>query len=464
MLRAVLSRSLRWVVTLSLAVSAPLSVYGATLPAHEPLSVLIVADAVNPNRLAPEDLTEPEDFAPALQADDSGLSIASVVTVDSQCVDEALTALEGASRPSVVLYFAHRAAKTCGGGDGQTRLVAGFEAGLTAGMGIVVFHHGLYGDLYTPGAKDSVLQLVGAESSGIAWDTTTGQRVFIVGGDHFVASNGITAEGEADLGAVDGVTAGNYPYFDNIPDERYPTTTLNIEPGEERVPLFATNSGGERLVGYALTRPGWQGRVVAYQPGEFQPHALDDRAGNNFQILANALYYSALGAPGASTEPAPSTSASEANTPPDTSGTGSAVETELSTDNDDDDTGALVPPGGVTPTPGGTSGGVPPSPGVSPAPVTPSPATPSPVAPGAVPPAPSGGVTPSTASPTHTTDPATPSALPTNSDTAAPAQSDSGCSFAEPRGKHRGRFSWSVGLALSALLLARARQRATPRN
>ena len=27
------------------------------------------------------------------------------------------------------------------------------------------------------------------------------------------------------------------------------------------------------------------------QPGEYQPNALDDLDGNNFQILANAIYY-----------------------------------------------------------------------------------------------------------------------------------------------------------------------------
>ena len=33
--------------------------------------------------------------------------------------------------------------------------------------------------------------------------------------------------------------------------------------------------------------------VVAYQPGEYQPNAVDDLAGNNFQILANAIYFAA---------------------------------------------------------------------------------------------------------------------------------------------------------------------------
>ena len=269
----------------------------ASLPPHDALTVLIVADSVNPNQLSAPQLTEPEDFAPALEATDSGLNIDEVLTVDSQCVDDALTRLESDDPPDVVLYFAHRAARLCAGGDGQARLVAGLEHGLEAGLGVVVFHHGLYGDLYTPGAKDSLLQLVGAEASGIDWDTTVGQRVFVVGGDHFVATNGLTSQGQAEFGPLGDVTAGTYPYFDNIPDERYPTTELLTEPGETRVPLFATDSGGARLLGYTLERSGWKGRVVAYQPGEYQPNALDARSGNNFQILANALYFAARGEP-----------------------------------------------------------------------------------------------------------------------------------------------------------------------
>jgi hypothetical protein len=247
--------------------------------------------------LTPEELTEPDDFAPALNAADSGLNVRGVVTIDSQCVDEALAALEGSALPHVVLYFAHRAAKLCDGQDGQTRLVAALSDGLTRGLGVVAFHHGLYGDLYTPGAKDALLQLVGAEASGLSWDQSTGQRVFIVGADHFVTTNGISFTDFASLSGFGGVPSGSYPYFDNIPDERYPTTQLLSEPGGEREALFATNSGGERLLGYTLLRVGWSGRVVAYQPGEYQPNALDDRKGNNFQILVNALYYAAFGEP-----------------------------------------------------------------------------------------------------------------------------------------------------------------------
>jgi len=40
-----------------------------------------------------------------------------------------------------------------------------------------------------------------------------------------------------------------------------------------------------------------RGVVMGYQPGEYQPQALDGLAGNNFQILANAILYAAAGDP-----------------------------------------------------------------------------------------------------------------------------------------------------------------------
>ena len=62
-----------------------------------------------------------------------------------------------------------------------------------------------------------------------------------------------------------------------------------------RTPLFASDSKGERLLGYVLRRKDWKGRVIAYQPAEYQPNALDDRNGPNYQILVNAIYYAAYG-------------------------------------------------------------------------------------------------------------------------------------------------------------------------
>jgi hypothetical protein len=63
--------------------------------------------------------------------------------------------------------------------------------------------------------------------------------------------------------------------------------------------LFASNyvdNGSTHVLGFTHRRPAWSGVVVAYQPAEYQPNALDDLAGNNFQILANAIYYAAYGA------------------------------------------------------------------------------------------------------------------------------------------------------------------------
>ena len=90
-----------------------------------------------------------------------------------------------------------------------------------------------------------------------------------------------------------GVPAGTYSFFNNTPDERYPQFELNPTAGTTAV-LFASDysdNGSTHLLGFTHARPQWRGRVIAYQPGEYQPNALDDLAGNNFQILANAIYY-----------------------------------------------------------------------------------------------------------------------------------------------------------------------------
>ena len=267
------------------------------LPNHRPLSLLIVADQVNPHRLSDADLTQPNDLAPALTAADSPLKTSRVATVNSQCADDALRALASSEPPDVVLYFAHRAAKRCDGSDAQTEFTQLIRQGLQRGLGVVVLHHGLYVDIVTRGAKDALLEVLGARTNSIAWDTTAGQRVFNVGGSHFVSNNGLTYADKASFAGVSGVAPGIYPYFVNLPDELYSDTSLIEVAGESRTPLFASDSRGERLLGYVLTRPGWKGRVVAYQPGEYQPNALDDRNGPNFQILVNALYFAVYGEP-----------------------------------------------------------------------------------------------------------------------------------------------------------------------
>ncbi len=285
-----------WLLTLALACLNGTSIEAAVLPKHKPVSLLIFADEVNPHKLAPADITQPQDLAPALTTD-TPLLTSSVITVNSQCADDALAALASAKRPDVILYFAHRAAKHCDGSDAQPEFTQLLERGLQQGLGVVVLHHGLYVDIFSKGAKDAVLALIGGRANSIAWDTTAGQRVFNVGGKHFVSSNGITYTQQAPFAGVGAVAAGTYPYFVNLPDELYSDTVMLEAADETRTPLFASDSKGERLLGYALTRPGWKGRVVAYQPAEYQPNALDDHNGPNYQILVNALYFAVYGQP-----------------------------------------------------------------------------------------------------------------------------------------------------------------------
>jgi hypothetical protein len=263
----------------------------AVLPEHEPFSLLIVADEVNPHRLSDAELTQPQDLQPALSAPDSGLNLASITTVDSQCADQALELLSSTDPPDVVLYFAHRHVKDCNGNSVQDSFTALLEQGLQSNMGLVVLHHGLYDDIYERGTKAGLLQLIGASAGGISWDTENGQRVINVARGHFVTSNGITYQGALALAGSASAPAGAYSWFLNKPDELYPEMNLLEAEGETRTTLFATDTGEVRTLGYELQRPGWQGRVLVYQPGEYQPNALDDRDGSNFQILVNMIYY-----------------------------------------------------------------------------------------------------------------------------------------------------------------------------
>ena len=95
--------------------------------------------------------------------------------------------------------------------------------------------------------------------------------------------------------AARGVPASTYPYFNNTPDERYPV--FNYNPGAGLITtLFGSDynaAGTTHLLGFTHRRPTWSGIVVGYQPGEYQPNALDDLEGNNFQVLANAIVYAA---------------------------------------------------------------------------------------------------------------------------------------------------------------------------
>ncbi|MFZ4736272.1 MAG: hypothetical protein ACOYM9_10025 [Bradymonadia bacterium] len=263
--------------------------HAASLPPHDPISTLVIGDEVNPHRLSDADLTQPRDLVAALEADDSGLVLTGgrVTDVNSQCIDAALAALGSAEPPDVVVYFAHLPARGCAGQDQQPALTAALERHLTQGRGVVVFHHGLY---QMPG-KEAILQLLGGFALGVSFDRPEGQRVLNVAGGHFVSSNAVAYPAMTALAGLPPVPDDTYPAFQNLPDERYPDTQLLTQAGESRTILFATPSGGPRILGFDLQRAGWLGRVVFYQPGEYQPNALDDRAGPNFQILANAVLY-----------------------------------------------------------------------------------------------------------------------------------------------------------------------------
>jgi hypothetical protein len=136
----------------------------------------------------------------------------------------------------------------------QAAFEAGIDSFLAAGGGLVVFHHGAY---LGPG-KAGIQERVGATATGdVPFDTVTGQTVINVSPGHFVTSWSV----------------------------EYDTT------------IAYDDNGTRHLLGFTHRRPEWSGVVVGYQPGEYQPNALDDLAGNNFQILANAIVYAAGQAP-----------------------------------------------------------------------------------------------------------------------------------------------------------------------
>jgi len=262
----------------------------ATLPDIAPLDVIEISDEVNPNNLTPAQLTQPGDISAALNAKDSGVPLRTPArSYDSQCVDDGLARLQSETPPDVLIYFAHRAARSCANADVQPAFTQAVERLLQRGGGVVVFHHGLY----TAAGKGPILQLIGAQSNSIAWNTMQGQRVVAIARSHFVASNGIKYDGKVTLPAFSGVPAGEYDAFVNVPDERYPVTDLLDVGMATRTVLFASDSGGNRVLGFVTARSEWKGKIVAYQPGEYQPNALDQRDGNNFQILANAIAFSA---------------------------------------------------------------------------------------------------------------------------------------------------------------------------
>ena len=128
------------------------------------------------------------------------------------------------------------------------------------------------------------------------WDTVNGQNVIATAANHFVTVNGVTYPSTiAYQDLPRGVAAGTYPYFNNTPDERYPVFGYNPAAGLTTTLFGSDYNAAEttHLLGFTHRRPEWSGIVVGYQPGEYQPNALDDLSGNNFQILVNAILFAA---------------------------------------------------------------------------------------------------------------------------------------------------------------------------
>jgi len=275
----------------------------ATLPPHGPLRILIVSDQVNPHGLSNAQLTQPGDISAALGNAGSGLNIdASPNALIEIATDNLVTATAALSVPiddaaayDVLIYFAHRIPNGANGAQLQSDFVAAVNAFLVAGGGMISFHHGSY---FTTG-KEAVLDIIGGTASGaVPWDTLDGQNVIDVAPGHFITTHGVEYAGTVSYADLPrGVPSDTYPVFNNTPDERYPNFVLNPTAGTIEM-LFASNysqGGTTHVLGFTHRRPEWAGVVVVYQPGEYQPNALDNLDGNNFQILANAIVYAATG-------------------------------------------------------------------------------------------------------------------------------------------------------------------------
>ena len=270
-------------------------------PAHSPLRILIVSDEVNPHGLTPAELSGPGDLTAAITNPMSGLSLGAgmdaVLEIGTDQIAAATTALSVAANDpaayDVLIYFAHRIPNGASGPADQAAFVAAVEIFLEDGGGVVSFHHGLY---LTPG-KAGILDVIGGTAQGsVPWNTVSGQDVINVAPSHFVTTHEVEYTQNVSYADVPrGVAAGTFDFFNNTPDERYPDVEINLS-AEQVELLFASNynqGGATHVLGFVHQRASWLGRVVAYQPGEYQPNALDDLDGNNFQILGNAILYAA---------------------------------------------------------------------------------------------------------------------------------------------------------------------------
>ena len=275
----------------------------AHLPPHGPLRILIVSDFVNPHGLPPDELSEPGDIsfallqpAAGLNLDSAGDSVLEIPTNDLHLATAAISVPPGnAGAYDVVVYFAHRAPNDGSAAENaadQAAFEAAIDIFLQNGGGFVSFHHGFF-----PGSgKDAMMStIIGGRGSSIAYNTVDGQNVINVAPGHFVTTHSIEyGDVVTYADAALGIPEDTYAFFNNVPDERY--TSHAILAGSETIEiLFASNyaqNGNRHLLGFTHQEPGWQGMVIVYQPGEYQPNALDDLDGNNFQILANEIVFS----------------------------------------------------------------------------------------------------------------------------------------------------------------------------
>lgn len=275
-----------------------ITAYSADLPAHGPLRILIVSDQVNPHNLSNNELTQPGDLLNALSNSGNGLNIDTVVEIPTNDIHlaTALLSLSSSDPDSydVLIYFAHRIPNDDTPQQNQSdqdNFTNAVESFLQDGGGVIAFHHGLY---YTSG-KEGILSILGATATGgVPWDTTDGQNVINVDPQHFITSNEVEYPSQVSYADVaNGVTSGNYSYFNNTPDERYPNFSINNDAEDVNVLLASdyNQNGITHVLGFTHKRSTWNNEVFAYQPGEYQPNALDDLNGNNFQILANAVYF-----------------------------------------------------------------------------------------------------------------------------------------------------------------------------
>ncbi|MBL8298405.1 MAG: hypothetical protein JNN30_08670 [Rhodanobacteraceae bacterium] len=261
------------------------------------MRILIVSDEVNPHGLSAAQLTQPGELSATL------LTVAalnrsplpeSVLELPTDSLDQVTSRLTRArSDPTaydVLIYFSHRIPNLPNAASLQTAFVSAVQQFLRDGGGVISFHHGIY---RLPG-KEAMQSVLGGEAVGeVLWNTLQGQNVINVAPSHFITQNGLSYSMQvafADLGL--GIGAGNYAAFNNAPDERYPQLTLLPGSGRHQI-LFASNyalGDGTHVLGYVYRQPDWAGKVVMYQPGEYQPNALSP--GNNLQILLNAILYS----------------------------------------------------------------------------------------------------------------------------------------------------------------------------